>query len=74
MAREGLRTLVIAKKLLTQEKYQEFEQKITKARLRTINRSRYVREVIETLECDMELLGVTGVEDKLQVDVRQTLE
>ncbi|CAF4878144.1 unnamed protein product, partial [Rotaria socialis] len=27
MAREGLRTLVIAKKLLTQEKYQEFEQK-----------------------------------------------
>ncbi|CAF4692665.1 unnamed protein product, partial [Rotaria socialis] len=74
MAREGLRTLVIAKKLLTQEKYQEFEQKITKARLQTINRSRYVREVIETLECDMELLGVTGVEDKLQVDVRQTLE
>ncbi|CAF5226905.1 unnamed protein product, partial [Rotaria magnacalcarata] len=35
---------------------------------------RCVREVIETLECDMELLGVTGVEDKLQLDVRQTLE
>ncbi|CAF2049032.1 unnamed protein product, partial [Rotaria magnacalcarata] len=74
MAREGLRTLVIAKKQLTQEKYQAFEQNITKARLQTINRSRCVREVIETLECDMELLGVTGVEDKLQLDVRQTLE
>ncbi|CAM4812953.1 unnamed protein product [Rotaria magnacalcarata] len=74
MAREGLRTLVIAKKQLTQEKYQAFEQNITKARLQTINRTRCVREVIETLECDMELLGVTGVEDKLQLDVRQTLE
>ncbi|CAF4968456.1 unnamed protein product, partial [Rotaria magnacalcarata] len=72
MAREGLRTLVIAKKQLTQEKYQAFEQNITKARLQTINRTRCVREVIETLECDMELLGVTGVEDKLQLDVRQT--
>lgn len=26
------------------------------------------------LETDMELLGVTGVEDKLQVNVQQTLE
>ncbi|CAF5015467.1 unnamed protein product [Rotaria magnacalcarata] len=74
MAREGLRTLVIAKKQLTQEKYHAFEQNITKARLQTINRTRCVREVIEILECDMELLGVTGVEDKLQLDVRQTLE
>ncbi|CAF4700854.1 unnamed protein product, partial [Rotaria socialis] len=37
-------------------------------------RNRRVNEVIETLERDMELLCVTGVEDKLQENVRQTLE
>jgi len=74
MAREGLRTLVVAKKHLTNEQYQEFERQLTKARLQTIDRNRCVNEVIETLECDMELLCVTGVEDKLQDNVRQTLE
>ncbi|CAF4796391.1 unnamed protein product [Rotaria sp. Silwood1] len=74
MAREGLRTLVIAKKYLTNEQYQEFEQRLLKARLQTINRIRCVQEVIETLEHDMELLCISGVEDKLQENVRQTLE
>ncbi|CAF3011590.1 unnamed protein product, partial [Rotaria sp. Silwood2] len=74
MAREGLRTLVVAKKCLTNEQYQEFEQRLSKARLQTINRIRCVQEVIETLEHDMELLCISGVEDKLQEDVRQTLE
>ncbi|CAF0724837.1 unnamed protein product [Rotaria sp. Silwood1] len=74
MAREGLRTLVVAKKHLTSEHYQEFEQRLMKARLQTIDRNRRVNEVIETLERDMELLCVTGVEDKLQENVRQTLE
>jgi phospholipid-translocating ATPase len=74
MAREGLRTLVVAKKHLTTEQYQEFEQRLMRARLQTIDRNRRVNEVIETLERDMELLCVTGVEDKLQENVRQTLE
>lgn len=30
--------------------------------------------VVETLECDLELLCLTGVEDKLQTNVKQTLE
>ena len=74
MAREGLRTLVIAKKHVTPEHYQEFEQRLARARLQTIDRQRRVNEVIESLERDMELLCVTGVEDKLQENVRQTLE
>ena len=74
MAREGLRTLVIAKKPLSMEQYQDFEQRLIKARLQTIDRHRRVYEVIESLEHDMELLCVTGVEDKLQENVRQTLE
>ncbi|UJR23043.1 hypothetical protein I4U23_026069 [Adineta vaga] len=74
MSREGLRTLVVGKKLLTYEQYKDFEQRINKARLQTIDRNRYVHEVIESLENDLELLCITGVEDKLQEDVRQTLE
>ena len=34
----------------------------------------YVAAVIESLERDMELLCITGVEDKLQDNVRNTLE
>lgn len=38
------------------------------------DRQKKTQECIETLEHDMELLGVTGVEDKLQVNVQQTIE
>lgn len=74
MAREGLRTLVVARKSLTNEQYQDFEQRLNKARLQTVNRNYCVQEVIETLEHGLDLLCLTGVEDKLQDNVRQTLE
>jgi hypothetical protein len=38
------------------------------------DRNRKVQGVIESLERDMELLCLTGVEDKLQDGVRPTLE
>ena len=74
MAREGLRTLVVAKKTLTNDMYIDFEQRYNKAKLSVINRSTAVKTVLESLERDMELLCVTGVEDKLQDNVRNTLE
>ena len=74
MAREGLRTLVVAKKSLTNEQYSDFEQRYTNAKLAVVNRSAQVAAVIESLERDMELLCVTGVEDRLQDKVRITLE
>lgn len=74
MAREGFRTLVVAKKSLTPEQYIDFEQRYTAAKLSLVNRSAQVAAVIESLERDMELLCVTGVEDKLQDNVRNTLE
>ncbi|XP_040569427.1 probable phospholipid-transporting ATPase IIA isoform X1 [Lepeophtheirus salmonis] len=74
MAREGLRTLVVAKKTLSADQFQEFEQRYAAAKLSVENRSAQVTTVIESLERDMELLCVTGVEDKLQDNVRTTLE
>ena len=38
------------------------------------DREAQVRKVVESLEHDMEFLGITGVEDKLQEDVCNTLE
>ena len=74
MAREGLRTLVVAKKSLSLEAYMDFEQRYLKAKLSVINRATAIKTVLESLERDMELLCVTGVEDKLQDNVRNTLE
>ncbi|XP_054711579.1 probable phospholipid-transporting ATPase IIA isoform X2 [Uloborus diversus] len=74
MAREGLRTLVVAKKVLTEEQYADFEVRYNQAKVSIHDRSAKVTAVIESLERDLELLCVTGVEDKLQDNVRPTLE
>ncbi|XP_014217448.1 probable phospholipid-transporting ATPase IIA [Copidosoma floridanum] len=74
MAREGFRTLVVAKKNLTEEQYLDFEAKYNAARMCVTDRVSRVAAVIESLEREMELLCVTGVEDKLQDKVRSTLE
>ena len=39
-----------------------------------VDRAAKVAAVVESLERDMELLCLTGVEDRLQQDVRPTLE
>lgn len=75
MAREGLRTLVMARKRLSEELWQTFEQRYRDARTSLGDRNEAMAKVIGTvLEHDLELLGVTGVEDKLQDDVKMTIE
>uniref|UniRef100_A0A3Q1G208 Phospholipid-transporting ATPase n=1 Tax=Acanthochromis polyacanthus TaxID=80966 RepID=A0A3Q1G208_9TELE len=74
MAREGLRTLVVAKKSLSEEQYQDFENRYNQAKLSIHDRGLKVAAVVESLEREMELLCLTGVEDQLQADVRPTLE
>jgi len=74
MSREGLRTLVVARKSLTAEQYTDFEQRYQAAKLSVVNRAAQVSAVVESLQRDLALLCVTGVEDRLQDGVRQTLE
>lgn len=74
MAREGLRTLVVARKCLTEEQYLDFEARYNQAKVSIQERGVRMSAVIETLERDLELLCLTGVEDKLQDQVRPTLE
>jgi phospholipid-translocating ATPase len=75
MAREGLRTLVVGRKRLSVQQYQEFSTAYQEASLSIANRDAGMQRVVSThLEHDLELLGVTGVEDKLQRDVKPSLE
>ncbi|XP_058818955.1 probable phospholipid-transporting ATPase IIA isoform X1 [Topomyia yanbarensis] len=74
MAREGLRTLVVAKKVLTEDQYSDFETRYNAAKVSVTDRVTKVAAVIESLEREMELLCLTGVEDRLQDRVRPTLE
>lgn len=75
MAREGLRTLVVGRKRLTEENWNSFEREYKNARVKTEDRTESMSKVItEYLESNLELLGLTGVEDKLQDDVKTTLE
>jgi phospholipid-translocating ATPase len=75
MAREGLRTLVIGRKRLSVQQYQEFSASYKEASVAIQGRdSAIARVVSQYLERDLELLGVTGVEDKLQKDVKSSLE
>ncbi|KKA28055.1 hypothetical protein TD95_001546 [Thielaviopsis punctulata] len=75
MAREGLRTLVVGRRRLSAQQYREFSTQFQQASMALVGRDAGMASVVSLhLERDLELLGVTGVEDKLQRDVKPSLE
>ncbi|CCG82142.1 Related to neomycin resistance protein NEO1 [Taphrina deformans PYCC 5710] len=75
MAREGLRTLVIGKKVLSKIAYERFQKEYESASVSMTGRERLMADVVaQHLEHNLELLGLTGVEDKLQDSVKPALE
>ncbi|CAL3966152.1 unnamed protein product [Diplocarpon coronariae] len=75
MAREGLRTLVVGRKRLSFQQYKEFASNFKEASVAINGRDAGMARVVSHhLERDLELLGVTGVEDRLQKDVKPSLE
>ena len=75
MAREGLRTLVVARRKLSSDQYVSFSAAYKEASLALHDREAGMAAVVKAhLEHDLELLGVTGVEDRLQKDVKPSLE
>lgn len=65
LAMEGLRTLVIAQKVLREEEVEGFMQKYKEASSKIKRREYHIQQVVNELEKDLEFLAVTGVEDKL---------
>lgn len=75
MAREGLRTLVVGRKNLSAQQYSAFSSAFAEASLSLAGRDAAMSSVVKQhLEQNLELLGVTGVEDKLQPNVKPSLE
>ena len=74
LAREGLRTLVFACKVLEQAELNNFIEEFQVATTSVVERGQKILEVFDKYSKNMNLLGVSGVEDKLQDNVPETLE
>jgi magnesium-transporting ATPase (P-type) len=72
-AKVGLRTLLIAKRNIPSEMFKEWNQKYLKACAAIENREELMETLQSEIEDDLELLGGTGIEDKLQDDVAITI-
>ncbi|XP_035783943.1 phospholipid-transporting ATPase ID-like isoform X1 [Anopheles albimanus] len=72
-AGEGLRTLVLAERRLSKEFYESWLVRQREAALSMDAREDKLSAIYEEIECDMELIGVTAIEDKLQDGVPQTI-
>ncbi|XP_062516349.1 phospholipid-transporting ATPase ID-like isoform X2 [Corticium candelabrum] len=70
---EGLRTLCLGAKDLTESEWDAWNKKYHVASTTTQNRDEKLRDVYEEIETDMTLLGATAVEDKLQDGVPSTI-
>ncbi|NWS44684.1 AT11B ATPase, partial [Probosciger aterrimus] len=73
-ALKGLRTLCVAYRRFTPEEYQEIGKRLHEARTALQQREERLADVFNFIERDLELLGATGVEDKLQDKVQETIE
>uniref|UniRef100_A0A6Q2YWF5 Phospholipid-transporting ATPase n=1 Tax=Esox lucius TaxID=8010 RepID=A0A6Q2YWF5_ESOLU len=73
-AREGLRTLCIAKKVLEEEEYEVWLKHQVFAETSIENREELLMESALRLETNITLLGATGIVDRLQEEVPETIE
>jgi len=72
-AREGLRTLCIAQKQLSEEEYQTWHKDHQVAAASLQNREEKIEETSDRIERDLTLLGGTAIEDRLQDGVPDSI-
>ncbi|KAJ0065247.1 hypothetical protein NL108_006602, partial [Boleophthalmus pectinirostris] len=72
-AADGLRTLCIAKKVLSKEEYACWLQRHLQAETAIQGREELLFESALRLETNLHLLGATGIEDRLQDGVPETI-
>jgi magnesium-transporting ATPase (P-type) len=66
---KGLRTLVLSKKLISQEDYTDWNSRYKNAQALINNREQELEKLQEEIEKGLELVGATAIEDKLQDEV-----
>uniref|UniRef100_A0A672SAB0 Phospholipid-transporting ATPase n=1 Tax=Sinocyclocheilus grahami TaxID=75366 RepID=A0A672SAB0_SINGR len=73
-ARDGLRTLCVAKKVLEEQEYKAWLKRHEYAETSIENREELLLESAERLETNLTLLGATGIVDRLQEEVPESIE
>ncbi|XP_065358631.1 phospholipid-transporting ATPase VD isoform X1 [Calliphora vicina] len=73
-AREGLRILVMAKRNLNAAEYTDWWARHQEIEMSNENRERRLRDSFAKLESNLVLLGATGIEDRLQEGVPETIQ
>jgi phospholipid-transporting ATPase len=71
---QGLRTLVIAARDLTEEELKLWQCRFDDASTSLTDRAARLRQTAALIECDLNLLGATAIEDKLQEGVPEAIE
>ncbi|ONK62796.1 uncharacterized protein A4U43_C07F8230 [Asparagus officinalis] len=70
----GLRTLVIGMRELSSTEFGEWQSAYERANTALLGRGGLLRAVAANIECNLQLLGASGIEDKLQQGVPEAIE
>ena len=73
-AKQGLRTLVLASKVIPEELYSTWDARYQEASQLLEERDKAMDELGYEIEKDLELIGVTAIEDKLQDGVPEAIK
>jgi phospholipid-translocating P-type ATPase (flippase) len=73
-ADEGLRTLLIAQRILPEEEALQWLNKFKAAKSSVLDREKLLDDAAAEIEHDLNVLGATAIEDRLQDGVPETLE
>lgn len=71
---EGLRTLLYSFRWMSATEYDQWSEEYREAKIALIDRSKKLEEVGEKIEINLQLLGATAIEDKLQEGVSEAIE
>jgi phospholipid-transporting ATPase len=72
-ANEGLRTLYLSQREIPRAEWTKWNEESNQAKLAVCHREEKVAAVDEKIEKEMELIGSTAIEDKLQDEVADTI-
>lgn len=72
-SKQGLRTLLMAMRVLDETEKADFLREVRDAQLLKKGKEEKLDEIFDKFETGLELVGATAVEDRLQDDVPQTI-
>ncbi|TGZ55144.1 hypothetical protein CRM22_010471 [Opisthorchis felineus] len=73
-SRAGLRTLVVAKRIVPEDELKTWSREYLVAETTAQDSANALQSLMDKIERDFTLLGVTGIEDRLQEGVPETIE